>query len=64
MIETIQKENITAGDVITIDKSSGKISLLGRSFARSRDYDAMGQILVILLGQAQILAFSVRPKLI
>merc|ERR1712100_912263 len=35
MIETIQKENITAGDVITIDKSSGKISLLGRSFARS-----------------------------
>merc|ERR1711904_68016 len=42
MIETIQKENITAGDVITIDKSSGKISLLGRSFARSRDYDAMG----------------------
>ena len=64
MIETIQKENITAGDVITIDKSSGKISLLGRSFARSRDYDAMGQILVILLGQAQILAFSRRPKLI
>merc|ERR1712217_585053 len=27
---------------ITIDKSSGKISLLGRSFARSREYDAMG----------------------
>merc|ERR1719313_2107902 len=26
MIETIQKENITAGDVITIDKSSGKIA--------------------------------------
>merc|ERR1719377_289068 len=26
----------------TIQKSSGKISLLGRSFARSRDYDAMG----------------------
>merc|ERR1719366_27554 len=42
MIEALQKENITAGDVITIDKSSGKISLLGRSFARSRDYDAMG----------------------
>merc|ERR1711977_12340 len=42
MIETIQKENITAGDVITIDKSSGRISKLGRSFARSRDYDAMG----------------------
>eukprot|EP00397_Hematodinium_sp_SG-2012_P035175 GEMP01037810.1.p1 GENE.GEMP01037810.1~~GEMP01037810.1.p1 ORF type:complete len:463 (+),score=101.57 GEMP01037810.1:65-1453(+) len=42
MIETIQKEGIQAGDVITIDKSSGKISLLGKSFARSRDYDAMG----------------------
>merc|ERR1719313_767525 len=42
MIETIQKDNIQAGDVITIDKASGKISLLGRSFARSRDYDAMG----------------------
>merc|ERR1712023_361832 len=27
---------------ITIDKSSGKISLLGKSFARSRDFDAMG----------------------
>merc|ERR1711977_436680 len=42
MIETIQKDDIQAGDVITIDKSSGKISLLGKSFARSRDYDAMG----------------------
>merc|ERR1711964_26783 len=42
MIETIQKEKIAAGDVITIDKSSGKISLLGRTWARSRDYDAMG----------------------
>ena len=31
-----------AGDVISIDKSSGKISRLGRSFTRSRDYDAMG----------------------
>jgi len=42
MIETITKEKMSAGDVVTIDKSSGKISLLGRSFARSRDYDAMG----------------------
>merc|ERR1712100_517095 len=42
MIETIQKDDIQAGDVITIDESSGKISLLGKSFARSRDYDAMG----------------------
>ena len=31
-----------AGDVISIDKSSGKITKLGRSYTRSRDYDAMG----------------------
>lgn len=42
MIEALQKEKVTAGDVITIDKASGKISKLGRSFTRSRDYDAMG----------------------
>lgn len=42
MIEAIQKEKIIAGDVITIDKASGKISKAGRSFARASDYDAMG----------------------
>ncbi len=42
MIEAIQKEKIMTGDVITIDKSSGKITKLGRSFARSSDYDAIG----------------------
>jgi len=42
MIDMLQKERITAGDVITIDKASGKISKLGRSFSRSRDYDATG----------------------
>ena len=42
MIESLEKEKITAGDVITIDKASGRITKLGRSFARSRDYDAMG----------------------
>ena len=30
------------GDVITIDKASGKIGKLGRSFSRATDYDAMG----------------------
>ena len=33
---------VQAGDVITIDKASGKISKLGRSFTRAKDYDAMG----------------------
>lgn len=42
MIDAIQKEKIMAGDIITIDKASGKISKLGKSFARSSDYDAMG----------------------
>jgi RuvB-like protein 2 len=42
MIDALQKEKVSAGDIITIDKASGKISKLGRSFTRSRDYDAMG----------------------
>ncbi|TFK88894.1 TIP49-domain-containing protein [Polyporus arcularius HHB13444] len=42
MIDALSKEKVTAGDVIAIDKTSGKITKLGRSFARSRDYDAMG----------------------
>ena len=42
MIESLQKEKITSGDVITIDKSSGRITKLGRSFTKSRDYDALG----------------------
>lgn len=42
MIESIQKQKVSAGDVITIDKASGKISVVGRSFARASDYDAMG----------------------
>ena len=29
-------------DIITIDKATGRISRLGRSFTRARDYDAMG----------------------
>lgn len=42
MIDAMTKERVMAGDIISIDKSSGKITKLGRSFARSRDYDAMG----------------------
>eukprot|EP00884_Botryococcus_braunii_P018614 jgi/Botrbrau1/5436/Bobra.182_1s0038.1 len=42
MIEALSKEKVQAGDVIAIDKASGKITKLGRSFTRSRDYDAMG----------------------
>lgn len=42
MIAALEKEQAEAGDVIAIDKVSGKISKLGRSFARAQDYDAMG----------------------
>jgi len=42
MIDTLTADKISTGDIITIDKTSGKISKLGRSFSRSRDYDAMG----------------------
>ena len=41
MINSITKEKISAGDVITIDKANGHISRLGRSFSRSKDYDAV-----------------------
>ena len=40
MITALEKERIQPGDVIAIDKGSGNISRLGRSFARARDYDA------------------------
>ncbi|WFD31653.1 DNA helicase [Malassezia sp. CBS 17886] len=42
MIDALQREKVTAGDVIVIEKSSGRVTKLGRSFARSRDYDAIG----------------------
>ena len=42
MIESLTKEKVTAGDIITIDKATGRITRLGRSFTRARDYDAMG----------------------
>lgn len=41
MIESIQKEKITAGDVISIDKASGKVTKIGRSFAKASEYDAV-----------------------
>ncbi|KAI8909657.1 TIP49 C-terminus-domain-containing protein [Gorgonomyces haynaldii] len=39
MIESLSKEKVTVGDVITIDKANGRINKIGRSFARSRDFD-------------------------
>lgn len=42
MIESLTNEKVQAGDIITIDKATGRITRLGRSFTRARDYDAMG----------------------
>lgn len=42
MIDSMTKEKVMAGDIISIDKASGRITKLGRSYTRSRDYDAMG----------------------
>ncbi|KAL7715166.1 RuvB-like helicase [Entamoeba marina] len=39
MIDELVKENVKGGDVITIDKASGKITVLGRSLARSKDFE-------------------------
>jgi RuvB-like protein 2 len=41
MLEMLRTEKVSAGDVIRIDKSTGQIRKLGRSFTRSRDYDAV-----------------------
>ncbi len=42
MMDALAREKVSAGDVISIDKASGKVARLGRSFARSRDYDFAG----------------------
>lgn len=41
MIDSLHKQKVTAGDVISIDKASGRVVKLGRSFTRARDYDAL-----------------------
>jgi RuvB-like protein 2 len=41
MIQSLQNEKVQAGDVITIDKTTGKVNKLGRSISKSRDYDAI-----------------------
>lgn len=42
MIDALLKEKVCAGDVISIDKASGRVSKLGRSFSRARDYEVAG----------------------
>ncbi|KCV73115.1 RuvB-like 2 [Fonticula alba] len=42
MIDSLAREKISAGDIISIDKSTGKITKLGRSYARARDFSVSG----------------------
>jgi len=42
MIDVLIKEKVTSGDVICIDKATGKISRLGRSFLRAKEYEVSG----------------------
>jgi len=42
LIDALAKEKVMSGDVISIDKATGKISKLGRSYTRAKDHDVMG----------------------
>ncbi|GJP78728.1 hypothetical protein CLOP_g8998 [Closterium sp. NIES-67] len=42
MIDSLVREKVQSGDVIAIDKATGRVTKLGRSFTRSREYDATG----------------------
>lgn len=42
LIDALAKDKVQPGDVIRIDKGSGKVTKLGRSLARAHDYDALG----------------------
>jgi DNA helicase TIP49 (TBP-interacting protein) len=48
------RAQVAAGDIISIDKASGKITRLGRSFSRARDFDAMGKLTSLRLLHAYL----------
>ena len=62
MIDALSKEKVLAGDVVSIDKSSGKITKLGRSFARARDYDAMGADVCSSFSPLSVVLISLLPS--
>lgn len=41
MMDALIKDNIQSGDVISIDKATGKITRLGRSISRMHDFEVM-----------------------
>ncbi|KAI6198263.1 RuvB-like helicase [Aphelenchoides fujianensis] len=42
LIEVLFKERVVVGDVVQINRSSGKITKLGRAITRQADFDAVG----------------------
>jgi RuvB-like protein 2 len=42
MIDALTKEKVQSGDVIVIDKATGKITKLGRSISKQRDHNVVG----------------------
>ncbi|CAI2352029.1 unnamed protein product [Caenorhabditis sp. 36 PRJEB53466] len=42
MVDACLREKVVPGDVVQVDKASGRVTRLGRSFNRMHDYDAMG----------------------
>ncbi|EZG64344.1 RuvB DNA helicase-like protein [Gregarina niphandrodes] len=41
MIASLEQQKVTAGDVISVNKSTGRVTKVGRSFMRSTEYDAV-----------------------
>jgi RuvB-like protein 2 len=41
MIDSLIKDKVQSGDVISLDKSTGKITRLGRSYSRVHDFEVM-----------------------
>jgi len=56
--------NSNTRDIITIDKASGKVSKLGRSFSRARDYDAMGLDVMPLLFSYSLTFISCQTRFV
>lgn len=42
MVEQLNKEAVTVGDIISIDKITGRLTKVGRSFSTAQEYDALG----------------------
>ena len=48
MINALIKEKVTSGDIITVDKATGNVKKLGRSFSKSNEFDTTNSNTVFL----------------